>query len=111
MIRFLEQLIAALFNRLRGRRGEARSGGGTLDLGFRVVDGQTTRRRVTLTNVRRTMHIAVLGKTGSGKSSLLRYLAEQDIQADRGFLYFDVHGADTLLLRAINARKRKEHRT
>jgi len=111
MIRFLEQLIAAFFNRLRGRRGEARSERGSLDLGFRVIDGQTTRRHLTLTNVRRTMHIAVLGKTGSGKSSLLRYLAEQDILADRGFLYFDVHGADTpLLLRAINARERREHR-
>jgi hypothetical protein len=111
MIRFLERLIAALFNRLRGRRGEARFERAGLDLGFRVVDGQTTRQHVTLTNVRRTMHIAVLGKTGSGKSSLLRYLAEQDILADRGFLYFDVHGADTpLLLRAINARERRERR-
>src|SRR5271154_3349342 len=110
MITFLEKAIAAFWNRRRGRRGEARFGGGTLDLGFRVIDGQTTRRHLTLTNVRRTMHIAVLGKTGSGKSSLLRYLAEQDILADRGFLYFDVHGADTpLLLRMINARERREH--
>jgi energy-coupling factor transporter ATP-binding protein EcfA2 len=111
MIRFLEQLIAAFFNRLRGWRREARFEGGRVDLGFRAVDGQVTRQRVTLTNTRRSMHIAVLGKTGSGKSSLLRYLAEQDILADRGFLYFDIHGADTpLLLRTINARERQEHR-
>jgi DNA helicase HerA-like ATPase len=38
------------------------------------------------------MHIAVLGKTGTGKSSFLRYLSQQDIEADRGFLYFDLHG-------------------
>ncbi len=111
MIRFLEQLIAALFNRLRGRRGEARSEGGSLDLGFRVVDGQTTRGHATLTNALRTMHIAVLGKIGSGKSSFLRYLAEQDIERDCGFLYFDLHGdATPFLLRTINARERRLHR-
>jgi hypothetical protein len=111
MIRFIEQLIATFFNRLSGRRGEARFEGGSLDLGFRVVDGQVTRRHVGITNMRRTMHIAVLGKTGSGKSSFLRHLAEQDIAADRGFLYFDLHGDTTpFLLRTINARERREHR-
>ena len=111
MIRFLEQLIAAIWNRFVARRRGARFEGGGVDLGCRVEDGQVTRQHVRLGNVRRSMHIAVLGKTGSGKSSLLRYLAEQDILADRGFLYFDVHGTDTpLLLRAINARERREHR-
>jgi RHS repeat-associated protein len=111
MIRFLEQLIAGIWNRLRGRGREARRERGTLSLGSRVLDGQITRHPVTLSNVRRTMHVAVLGKTGTGKSSLLRYLAEQDIQADRGFLYFDLHGDTTpFLLRTINARERQEHR-
>ena len=111
MIRFLEQLIAALWNRLRGRRGEARFEDGSLDLGYRVTDGQVTRSHVAMGTARRTTHIAVLGKTGSGKSSFLRYLAEQDIAADRGFLYFDLHGdATPLLMRTINARERREHR-
>jgi len=111
MIRFLEQLIAAIFNRLRGRRARARFEGKGLDLGYLVVDGQATRRRFTISKERRSMHVAVLGKTGSGKSSLLRHLAEQDIQADRGFLYFDLHG-DTapFLLRTINLRERNERR-
>src|ERR1700688_1008675 len=111
MIHFFEQLVAGIWNRLRGRAREAPHESGTLDLGFRVSDGQVTGRHAALSNARRSMHIAVLGKTGSGKSSFLRYLAEQDILADRGFLYFDVHGADTpLLLRAINARERRERR-
>jgi hypothetical protein len=111
MIRFLEQLIAVFWNRLRGRRGEARSKGGSLDVGYRVADGQVTRSHVSMTVTRRTTHIAVLGKTGSGKSSFLRYLAEQDIAAGRGFLYFDLHGdATPLLLRSINARERRERR-
>ena len=51
---------------------------------------------VTLGDIRRTMHIAVLGKTGSGKSSLLRFLAKQDIEAGRGILYFDQHSGNAL---------------
>ena len=47
---------------------------------------------MTLGATRRTTHIAILGKTGSGKSSLLRSMAEQDIAAGRGFLWFDLHG-------------------
>ena len=64
-----------------------------------------------LEQARRAMHIAVLGKTGTGKSSFLRYLSQQDIEADRGFLYFDLHGdATPFLLRTINARERRLHR-
>lgn len=64
-----------------------------------------------LSSTRRAMHIAVLGKTGTGKSSFLRYLSQQDIEADRGFLYFDLHGdATPFLLQAISARERRLHR-
>jgi hypothetical protein len=108
MIRFLEQVIAAIWNRLRRPAKEARQGGGQVDLGFRVNDEQITNRHVRLDAARRAMHIVVLGKTGSGKSWFLRYLAQQDIEADRGFLYLDLHGdATPFLLRAINARERR----
>lgn len=111
MIRFFEQLIAAIFNRLLGRRHGARFEGGTLDLGYWVIDSAVTKRHLTVTNARRAMHLAVLGKTGSGKSSFLKYLAQQDIAHDRGFLYFDLHGDTTpFLLRTINARERQERR-
>lgn len=42
--------------------------------------------------------MAILGRTGTGKSSLLRYLASQDIASGRGFLFFDLHGDATPLL-------------
>src|ERR1700689_4725628 len=104
MSSFFDTLIVRLWNRLRGRRRGAWQEGGTLDLGFKVHDEEITRRRVSLSNTRRTMHVALLGKTGSGKSSLLRYLAAQDIEADRGFAFFDPHGdAIPYLLRTINA--------
>ena len=111
MITFLEQIIAAIWNRLALRRREARSRGGTLELGYRVADGRPTRSRMTLTSWERMRHVVVLGKTGSGKSYLLRHMSEQDIEKNRGFIYLDLHGdATPFLLRRINARERREHR-
>jgi energy-coupling factor transporter ATP-binding protein EcfA2 len=106
-----KQLISAISNCPTWWRREARTKAGSLDLGLRVVDDQITRRHAVLSNTQRTMHIAILGKSGSGKSSLLRYLSTQDIESDRGFVYFDLHGdATPFLLRAINARERKLRR-
>src|SRR6266849_6065966 len=112
MIGVLEQLIAVIWNRLKGRKGGAwHEERGVLNLGFQVVDEQVTRRHATLSNQQRMRHIVVLGKTGSGKSFFLRYLSQQDIEANRGFLYFDLHGDDTpYLLQVINARERRERR-
>ena len=111
MIRTLEQLIAAIWNRLATRRRGARFQGGSLNLGSRVVDGRSTHSQVTLTSRERMRHMVVLGKTGSGKSYLLRHMSEQDIARDRGFIYLDLHGdATPFLLRKINARERREHR-
>lgn len=110
MIRFLENIIVAIWNRLVERRREARFHGGT-HLGLLVADERVTKRSFSITNQRRSTHMALLGKTGSGKSFFLRHLAEQDIQADRGFLYFDLHGdATPFLLATINLRERREHR-
>jgi hypothetical protein len=111
MEQFLEQLIVGLWNRLQGRGRGARKEGGELNLGFRVTDGHATHRQESLSNTRRTTSIVVLGKTGTGKSSLLRHLMQQDIAADRGFLVLDIHGELTpFILRTINARERAEHR-
>jgi uncharacterized protein DUF87 len=110
MFYFFEKIIAAIWNRL-GRRHRARSEGGSLDLGHRVVDEEITKRRVTLANRERMRHVVVLGKTGSGKSFMLRHMVEQDIAKDRGFIYFDLHGdATPFLLATINARERNERR-
>jgi ABC-type oligopeptide transport system ATPase subunit len=111
MLNLFEQFIAGIWNRLQKRGRGAREVKAALDLGFYVMDGQATKRRLQLSNVRRSMHLAVLGKTGSGKSSFLKFLAMQDIEADRGFVYFDLHGDTTpFLLRVINERERREKR-
>lgn len=110
MIHFLEQLLTSLWNLLQGRRRRGQKEcNSSIALGFRVADEQVTRRSVGLSPTRRTMHIALLGKTGSGKSSLLKYLCIQDIEAGRGFVFFDLHGdATPFLLRAIAAREWKQ---
>jgi len=113
VIHFLEQLVISLWNRLQGRRRrKGKDCTGMTTLGLRVAEEQVTKRPVGLSQTRRTMHLALLGKTGTGKSSLLKYLCLQDIQAGRGFVYFDLHGdATPFLLRAIAAQewKQQEH--
>ena len=111
LMRILENLFVSIWNRLADRRRGARRESGSLELGHEVVDGETSRRRVTLTSRERMRHVLVLGKTGSGKSFLLRHMAAQDIAHDRGFIYFDLHGdATPFLLGTINLRERREHR-
>jgi hypothetical protein len=108
MMRTLEQLVSSLWNRLHRRRQARKETGSGIALGFQVADDEVSRRRLELSATRRTMHIALLGKTGTGKSSLLKNLCLQDIEAGRGFVYFDLHGdATPFLLRAIAAREWK----
>ena len=78
---------------------------GMTALGLRVSEEQVTKRPVALSQTRRTMHVALLGKTGTGKSSLLKYLCQQDIEAGRGFVYFDLHGDATPFLLGAIARE------
>jgi len=99
---FLEQLIARLWNRAAARRQKLPLATG-LFLGWRVVDEAVTRSKITIPHARRATHIVLLGRTGTGKSSLIRWFCEQDIKADRGFLVFDIHGELTPLLLAIIA--------
>src|ERR1700735_4890632 len=90
---------------MQGRRRRGRKDcTGMTSLGLRVSEEQVTKRPVGLSQTRRTMHQALLGKTGTGKSSLLKYETLQDIEALRGFLYLDLHGdATPFILRAIAA--------
>jgi len=100
---FVSHAWNALRNFSRHRRGSA-----DLRLGSEVVDESPTRRGVYLTHWRRPEHLAVLGKTGAGKSSLLRYLCEQDIRRGRSFIFFDLHGdATPTLIRLVAAEERR----
>jgi hypothetical protein len=74
-------------------------------LGRLVVDGEPGRRWISLPHKTRPEHIAILGKTGSGKSSLLRFLCSQDIRGDHGFIFFDLHGDATDALLSLVAQE------
>lgn len=105
-----DHFLASVWNRLRDRRGESKESS-ELSLGFEVVDEAVSRRRLTMSATRRTTHVTVLGKTGSGKSSLLRHMGREDIRAGRGFIWFDLHGdATPSLLRAIAEKERAQER-
>lgn len=95
----IKRILRAAWNQIRIRR---RPKTYPLNLGLLVSDGEVTRTPITMSDARRTEHIAILGKTGSGKSSLLRSLCAQDIANDRGFVYFDLHGdATPFILRRV----------
>src|SRR5713226_38533 len=106
MLRLLKAIALKLRNYWNARRARLRRYR-DLDLGFRVYDGQATRSHITIPNNRRAEHIAVLGKTGTGKSSLLRFFLKQDIQAGRGFACFDLHGDLTPFLFSTVAAQEK----
>lgn len=100
MIHRLEQLTVATWNRIVSKR--TKPAGSDLMLGRKIHDGQVSKASATISEKRRSEHIAILGKTGSGKSSLLKHFILQDIERDRGFVFFDLHGdAQGFLLAAI----------
>src|ERR1017187_9348304 len=96
---FFEQLFAWAWNRMVAKPAHP-TNPLSLRLGFQVIDGQTTASNMIIPQLKRVEHMAILGRTGTGKSSLLRFMASQDIACGRGFLFFDLHGdATTTLLR------------
>jgi energy-coupling factor transporter ATP-binding protein EcfA2 len=106
MSKLLESLVARTWNACASPKRSAPTSG--LNLGLEVRESQATRIPVRLPHLRRTEHLVVLGRTGSGKSSLLRALAAQDIRERRGFLVFDHHGdATPFVLKLITDEERR----
>src|SRR5258705_13707197 len=75
---FLESMITSAWNRLVAPGKPKQESGPRLDLGFQVIDGEVQRTRGTLPNTKRCEHVAILGKTGQGKSFFLRHLSSQE---------------------------------
>lgn len=50
------------------------------------------RRPVYMSDVDRQRHMYIIGKTGTGKTELLKDLIMQDIRAGKGLCYMDPHG-------------------
>jgi hypothetical protein len=98
---FFEQLFSWGWNRMVSKPAHP-TNPYSLSLGCLVIDGQPTATKMVIPQLMRAQHMAILGRTGTGKSSLLRFLASQDISCGRGFLFFDLHGdATPTLLRLL----------
>lgn len=105
-----ENLVTRLWNLMAGRP-QLKGADRDLRLGSKMLDGSLTRDQITIPHTRRAEHLAVLGRTGTGKSSLLLNLCLQDIAAGRGFVFFDLHGdATPFLLSAIAAEEHRSRR-
>jgi Type IV secretion-system coupling protein DNA-binding domain len=94
MRHWIEKLVVRLWNRAATGRNHVQASR-ALHLGTRCSEDGATGGPVTISQSRRAEHVAILGKTGTGKSSLIRYLSRQDIHSGRGFVNFDLHGDAT----------------
>jgi len=61
-------------------------------LGTSLLEDRETPRPVYLENETRNRHVYLIGKTRTGKTSLMRNMIEQDIQEGRGLCFIDPHG-------------------
>lgn len=64
---------------------------GTL-LGINKFRGQETQVRITLED--RMRHFYIIGQTGTGKTTLMKNMITQDIEAGHGVCMIDPHGTD-----------------
>jgi len=107
--RLMERFAAWAWNRVAEPTRQAAANG--LDLGSLVRDGLPTNQHVFLPPSKRAEHVALLGKTGTGKSTLLRSSAHQDVREGRGFAFLDLHSDTTpSLLQAVAMEEQKSGR-
>ncbi len=97
-----------LWNQWIGRAPPTRSG---ISLGLRVLDDQVSSKLYLLPLLRRTEHIVILGKTGTGKTSLIKSMLARDVRDGRGFLVIDLHGDLTpFILGRIAEKEQRDQR-
>jgi hypothetical protein len=106
---FFEQFLSWAWNRMVSKPVHP-TNPYSLSLGTQVIDGQVATSKIVIPQLKRAEHMAILGKTGTGKSSLLRYMASQDIACNRGFIFFDLHGDATPVLLRLFARQQQATR-
>lgn len=110
MQKFIERIVAKTWNKFTSSTSQADESGPRADLGVRIVDGEVKGRRMSIPEAKRAEHMAILGKTGQGKSFFLRHLSLQDVRARRGFVFFDLHGDLTPFLLAVIAAEEQRTR-
>jgi hypothetical protein len=107
MKNFLEKYIVRAWNRHVAERSSAPVNNGTLDIGARVVDGEPVGTRVGIAQNRRAESIALVGKSGSGKTKLIRKFKIQDVEDQRYFADTDLHGEEMNFTLKVIAQKER----
>ena len=74
---------------------------------FARVDFRNDRRIFGIKSEDRFLHVYIIGKTGTGKSTLIETMAFQDLERGNGFALIDPHGD---LVARIAARIPPSHR-
>src|SRR5437899_7972168 len=69
-----------------------RSGSDNRITALAVTNFRNDRRRFGIKRADRRAHMYIIGKTGTGKSTLIANLARQDLLHGEGFALFDPHG-------------------
>ncbi|MFH1564274.1 MAG: type IV secretion system DNA-binding domain-containing protein, partial [bacterium] len=57
-----------------------------------IIIGQSGKKDIKIMDADRRAHVYVIGKTGTGKSTLIKNMAVQDIRRGRGVAVLDPHG-------------------
>lgn len=107
MSNFWENAVAGVWNALQ-RTSASRSQHGLL-LGHEIIEEQLTSKPLILPDSVLLEHIWIVGTTGSGKTTLIRHSAQQNIRKRRGLVYFDLHGDSVPILLSTIAEE--EQRT
>src|SRR5437868_1297142 len=94
---FIEPLIVSLLNELMGRRPTTTTGRDGLTLGQTTrLDGKALS--VSIAEARRSEHVVIIGKTGTGKTHLLQSMAGQLMARGEPLCFIDFHGDATAAL-------------
>jgi hypothetical protein len=101
----LERLLSRAWNWLFSKKPKVLSSG--LLLGYLIRDDRPTKYKAYLDQKQRARHTLLLGRNGTGKSSLIDCLIEQDIKAGRGFLAIKFHDDHTRILSAIAEQEKR----
>lgn len=105
----LEKIFSKAWNWLFSKKPKALLAG--LLLGYLILDDRPTKYKVFLGHEQRARHTLILGRNGTGKSSLIDFEIEQDIKAGRGFLAIKFHDDHKLFFLPLLNRKRGPAKT
>lgn len=100
----VDKILSRIWNGFLSRKPKALLSG--LLLGFLVCDDRPTKYKTFLGQTHRARHTLLLGRNGTGKSSLIECMIEQDIKAGRGFLAVKFHDDHKRILSTITEQEK-----